>query len=123
MVKDTKLRSAELKKKHTHEVMKGKVGEYSITLIKSLDAPDGAKFLVREVSAAGKVIWHFKNEKFDGLALFAELKGVPSICLVSHKGSVKKVIPLDTLQEKVEEEERIRDLFKVAEEKIKTLMK
>lgn len=103
--------------------MSGNVGEYSVTLIKPLDAPDGAKFLVREVKVAGKVIWHFNDEKFKGLALLADLNGVPSICLVSHSGSVKKVIPLDTLQEKVEEEERIRDLFKIAEKKIKTLFK
>lgn len=123
MKKDPKLRSAELKEKHTHEVMKGKVGEYSITLIKSLDAPSGAKFLVREVSVAGKVIWHFKDEQFTGLALLADLNGSPCICLVSPSKEVKKVIPIDTLQEKIEEECRMQELMELAKEKIKNLLK
>lgn len=112
----------ELKKNHTHEVMSGKVGEYSITLIKSLDAPDGAKFLIRQVSVGSEVVWNFKDENFNGLALLAELKGVPCICLVSRKNEVKKVIPIDTLREKRGEEFRIKELMELAKEKIKNLL-
>lgn len=117
-----KLRKAEQKKKDTHEVMQGKVGEYSVVLIKSNDAPDGAKFLVRQVSVNGEVVWHFKDEHFTGLALLADLKGTPCICLVSPKKEVKKVIPIDTLREKRDEEYRIKELMELAREKIKSLL-
>jgi len=118
-----KLRRAEQKKKDTHEVMQGKVGEYSVVLIKSNDAPDGAKFLVRQVSVNGDIVWHFKDEHFTGLALLADLKGSPCICLVSPDKKVKKVIPIDTLREKREEEYRIQELMELAKEKIKNLLK
>jgi len=121
MRKDAKLRAAEGKETDTHDVMRGKVGEYSVVLIKSHDAPENAKFLVRQVSVNGKVIWNFTDEHFKGLALLADLEGVICILLVSKKDELKKVIPLDTLREKKEEECRMKELEELAKEKIKTL--
>lgn len=103
--------------------MKGKVGEFSITLIKSNDAPDDAKFLVREVSVKGKIVWHFRDEKFDGLALLADPKGIPCICLVSKRGELKKIIPINSLLEKAKQEEKAKELFEFAKEKIELLLK
>ncbi|OGD23978.1 hypothetical protein A2Z10_03640 [Candidatus Azambacteria bacterium RBG_16_47_10] len=121
--KGTRLRATEARKKDTHDVMSGRVGEYSVVLIKSINGPENAKFLVREVSVGGKVVWHFKDEHFTGLALLAELKGTPCICLVTSKKEVKKVIPIDTLRERKEEEHRMQELMELAKEKIKNLLK
>lgn len=122
MRKDSKLRTAETGKKCTCDVMNGKVGEYSIKLIKPHDAPEKGRFLVCEVSVNGKVIWNFKEEHFSGLALLVDLKGVPCICLVSREKEVKKIIPIDTLREKKNEEQRIRELEELAKKKIKSLL-
>ena len=56
----SKLRSVKAKN-NTYDVMSGKVGEYTILLIKSRNIEKG-DFLVSTVSINGKIIWSFKKK-------------------------------------------------------------
>lgn len=115
----SKLRSVEAKN-NTHDVMSGKVGKYTISLIKSRNIEKG-DFLVSTVSINGKIIWSFKEENFNGRALLMDLDGVLCVCLVSRAREVERVIPLETLVKIGENEDKhqLKKLKIIASRKIR----
>lgn len=115
----SKLRSVKAKN-NTYDVMSGKVGEYTILLIKSRNIEKG-DFLVSTVSINGKIIWSFKEENFNGRALLMDLDGVLCVCLVSWAREVEKVIPLETLVKIGENEDKhqLKELKIIASRKIR----
>ncbi|MBI5913341.1 hypothetical protein HY839_02775 [Candidatus Azambacteria bacterium] len=122
MNKDRKLRTVEANKNATCEKQFGRVGEYLVKYVRVHNAPDHAQHVVAQVAVNNKVIWNFRDEHSKDLAYFLELDGTCCICLVSKKKELRRVIWLDALHAKIEQEERIKELEVLAKKKLKTLL-
>lgn len=95
-----RLQIVEAKRDTMHEVATGLIEKdgvkYSITLARSLEAPEG-KFFVVSVKVDGKEIWSCQN-RYNGICISTEVGDKVVFCFVSYDKKIECVVPVDYLQ-------------------------